>query len=57
MQHTTDQPAVPDQPGEDYEMEDGYIPDALDPPQPEFDPPQASSSAPSPQNGDADVPD
>jgi len=57
MQCTTDEPTVPDQPGEDYEMGDDYIPDALDPPQPEFDPPQVSSSAASPQTGDADVPD
>jgi hypothetical protein len=57
MQRTTDEPAVPDQPGEDYEMGDDYIPDALDPPQPEFDPPQVSSSAASPRASDADVPD
>jgi hypothetical protein len=56
MHRTIDKSAVPDQPGEDYEMEDGYIPDALDPLQPEFDPPQASSSAPSSRTADADVP-
>ena len=57
MLPTTNEPAILNQPGDDYEMEDGYIPDAFDPPQPEFDPPQALSSAPLPQTSDADMPD
>jgi hypothetical protein len=57
MQHTANEPAVPDQPGEDYEMEDSYIPDAFDPPQPDFDPPRAENAVPSLRTGNANVPD
>ena len=56
MRHTENKPTVLDQQGEDYEMEDDYIPDALDPPQQELDPPRASNTAPS-QTGNAEIPD
>jgi hypothetical protein len=57
VQHTGNDPEVQDQLVKDYEMEDGHVPDALDPPQPEFDPPRAPNLAPSSQTGNAEVPD
>ena len=55
VQHSADEPMVPDQSGEDYKMKDGDVPDVLDPR--EFDPPWAASSAPLPQTENSEIPD
>jgi hypothetical protein len=54
---TENEPTVPDQQEEDYEMEDDYIPNALDPEQQELDPPWASNTVPSQQTSNAEIPD
>jgi Plavaka transposase len=57
IQCTESKPTVPDQQGEDYEMEDDYIPNVLDPEQQELDPPWASNTATSQQTSNAEIPD
>jgi hypothetical protein len=49
MQHsgTENEPTVLEQPGEDYEIDDGSIPDGFDHSQQEFDLPRALNSTPS----------
>jgi hypothetical protein len=51
-----DEPATNNQPADNIEMMDVDIPDAFDPPQPEFDPPHRSLS-PSMDPGPAEKPD
>src|SRR5258705_4604903 len=56
VQHTADESIVPDQSQDDYEMEDGNIPD-VDSPQPESDPPQAANSIPSASTDNTEIRD